>query len=93
MARWSASFKVSMPGTLSVKMLWSASSSANTMRLWATGQLAARACASRPTVRAMALGILLPPNTAGSKQFADQIHDEQTVGRLGRHGAPKPCRS
>ena len=88
---WSASFKVSMPGTLSVKMLWSASSSANTMRLWATGLL--RACASRPTVRAMASGILPPPNTAGSAKPLTRSTISRPYGALGAMAAPKPCRS
>lgn len=82
-----------MPGTFRQKMLLSASSSENTMRLCATGQLCSRACASSERVRSMAGGMLPPPNTAGSAKPLTKSMISRPKGALSGSGVPKPWRA
>lgn len=88
-----SSFSVSMPGTFRQKMLLSASSSENTMRLCATGQPRSRAWASRPRVRSIASGMLPPPNTAGSAKPFTKSMMSRPKGALSGSGVPKPWRA
>ena len=88
-----SSFRVSMPGTFRQKMLWSASSSENTMRLCATGQPRSRAWASSCCVCAMASGMLPPPKTAGSAKPLTKSMMSRPKGAFSGSGVPKPWRA
>lgn len=74
-------------------MLLSASSSENTMRLWATGHPCSRACASNVRVRSMAGGMLPPPNTAGSAKPLTKSMISRPNGAFNGSGVPKPWRA
>ncbi len=78
-----------MPGTFSVKMFRSASSSANTMRVCATGQRRCLANSSTGTVFAIASAILPPPNTAGFAKLLTKSMMSRPTGACGASVWPK----